>query len=197
MILIPVPGAVEPPRAIPSLHRPLRSNLQESPALVLLLRRRNRYNASYQLSLWGLKERVSCQKKRAKYEWDLNSSCIDEEKCEHVKSLLPRDLSAVCSWHFILTQTHSLLNGSLEGLLEGRNNKMLKEYQNLLNGTLKRLLELRSDHNVKQDNLSTAQTEERKTLPAPPPPPKPVDTHESNFRITFFSATFKHWKRWD
>ena len=140
----------------------------------------------------GVDRKSFLPKKRAKYEWDLNSSCIDEEKCEHVKSLLPRDLSAVCSWHFILTQTHSLLNGSLEGLLEGRNNKMLKEYQNLLNGTLKRLLELRSDHNVKQDNLSTAQTEERKTLPAPPPPPKPVDTHTSNFPVTFFSATFTH-----
>ena len=192
MILIPVPGAVEPPRAIPSLHRPPRRNLQESPALVLLLRRRNRYDASYQLSLWGFDKKSLLPKKSAKYEWDLSSSCTEEEKCEHVKSLLPRDISAVCSWHFILTQTHSLLNGSLEGLWEGRNNQMLKEYQNMLKSTLKRLLKFRSDHNVKQDNLSTVRTEERKTLPAPPPPPKPVDTHTSNFRITFFSATFTY-----
>ena len=44
---------------------------------------------------------------------------------------------------------------------------------------------LKEHHNVKQDNLSTVRTEERKILPAPPPPPKPVDTHTSIFSRTF------------
>ena len=100
----------------------------------------------------------------------MNSSCIEEEKCEHwhVKSLLPQDLLAACNWHFIMSEGHSLLNGILERLLECRSDQVLQK-----------------DHYLKQDNLSSVRTEERKTLPAPPPPPKPVDTHTSNFPITF------------
>ena len=64
-------------------------------------------------------DRKSLLAKNKEYEWDLNSSCIEEGKCEHVKSLLPQDLLAACSWHFILSEAHSLLNlGKAFGMQE-------------------------------------------------------------------------------